>query len=384
MTTIAPAAVRPAEPAETPRSGWGRWAWAPAVFVAVVAVRAFGNARGYDVFVDEVTYLRVSEGVARDLSVELYGKVFFLHPPALFFLEGGWLQLFGSASPDVIDGVMQARWLIFLLAGLTAVVAVRLAWVLAGRWAAVATFVLVLLDPFLIRINSRNLLETPTLLFVLSGMLVLAGPLAHGGRLTNRRAAAGGVLLGLGVLTKDTAAITVSLPLLYLFVRRETRGAALSAGVAMVLTYLPYPVATALTGHWQAFVDEYRRVHEALLAEHNDFRTSVGVAPCPPDEFNTHSPWLNMYLFPEVADYDRAQLTWLWDVTTVADKTIIERNQAGVDSRFYVPGPLSSMEDFTRRFLEWYVAIMRDTWPPRAERAGTGQGFASLRALPAQ
>jgi MGT family glycosyltransferase len=64
---------------------------------------------------------------------------------------------------------------------------------------------------------------------------------------------------------------------------------------------------------WQAFRDEYRRVHEDLLAEHNAFRTSVGVAPCPPDEFNTHSPWLNLYLFPEVADYPRSQpldATW--------------------------------------------------------------------------
>jgi Rieske 2Fe-2S family protein len=60
----------------------------------------------------------------------------------------------------------------------------------------------------------------------------------------------------------------------------------------------------------------------------------------------------------EGKDYDRASLTWLWDVTTLADKQIIERNQAGVDSRFYVPGPLSPMEDFTRRFLEWYVATM--------------------------
>ena len=57
---------------------------------------------------------------------------------------------------------------------------------------------------------------------------------------------------------------------------------------------------------WQAFVDEYRRVHADLLAEHNGFRASVGVAACPTDEFNTHSPWLNMYLFPEVADYRRA------------------------------------------------------------------------------
>ena len=73
--------------------------------------------------------------------------------------------------------------------------------------------------------------------------------------------------------------------------------------------------------------------------------------------------WLVNGSAREGADYDLAELTWLWDVTTIADKTIIERNQAGVDSRFYVPGPLSPMEDFTRRFLQWYVAIMRGTWP---------------------
>jgi UDP:flavonoid glycosyltransferase YjiC (YdhE family) len=57
---------------------------------------------------------------------------------------------------------------------------------------------------------------------------------------------------------------------------------------------------------WQPFRDEYHRVHQDLLAEHNDFRASVGVGPCPADEFNTDSPWLNMYLFPEVADYERS------------------------------------------------------------------------------
>jgi len=31
-----------------------------------------------------------------------------------------------------------------------------------------------------------------------------------------------------------------------------------------------------------------------------------------------------------------------------------------VSSRFYEPGPLSPMEDFTRRFLEWYVVAMTD------------------------
>jgi len=57
---------------------------------------------------------------------------------------------------------------------------------------------------------------------------------------------------------------------------------------------------------WQAFKDEYHRQHEALLTEHNDFRASVGVAPCPIDEFNTNTPWCNLYLFPEAANYPRS------------------------------------------------------------------------------
>jgi phenylpropionate dioxygenase-like ring-hydroxylating dioxygenase large terminal subunit len=62
----------------------------------------------------------------------------------------------------------------------------------------------------------------------------------------------------------------------------------------------------------------------------------------------------------EGRDYRLDDLTWLWDVTTVADKAIIERNQAGVDSRYYEPGPLSpSMETFTQQFLDWYVAAMQ-------------------------
>jgi Rieske 2Fe-2S family protein len=55
-------------------------------------------------------------------------------------------------------------------------------------------------------------------------------------------------------------------------------------------------------------------------------------------------------------DYDTEALTWLWDVTSIADKTIIENNQAGVLSRAYRPGPFSKMEPATRLYVERYVA----------------------------
>jgi MGT family glycosyltransferase len=73
---------------------------------------------------------------------------------------------------------------------------------------------------------------------------------------------------------------------------------------------LPPPLSglpVADRSQWQAFRDEYSRVHADLLREHNEFRASVGVVPCPPDEFSRESPWLNLYEFPAAADYARAR-----------------------------------------------------------------------------
>ena len=54
-------------------------------------------------------------------------------------------------------------------------------------------------------------------------------------------------------------------------------------------------------------------------------------------------------------DYDPQSLAWLWHVTSLADKLIIERNQAGVKSRAFEPGPFSLMEPGTRQYVERYV-----------------------------
>jgi UDP:flavonoid glycosyltransferase YjiC (YdhE family) len=86
---------------------------------------------------------------------------------------------------------------------------------------------------------------------------------------------------------------------------------------------------------WEAFRQEYHRQHEDLLAEHNDFRASVGVSPCPPDEFNTNSPWCNLYLFPEVADYARARPL---DPTWHRLNSTVRTNEAAFDVQEHVPG----------------------------------------------
>ena len=57
----------------------------------------------------------------------------------------------------------------------------------------------------------------------------------------------------------------------------------------------------------------------------------------------------------EGKDYDVDRLTWLWNVTSVEDKKIIELNQEGVNSRFFEPGPYSLQEPYARRFVDWYL-----------------------------
>jgi len=61
----------------------------------------------------------------------------------------------------------------------------------------------------------------------------------------------------------------------------------------------------------------------------------------------------------EGKDYDRDALTWLWHTTTREDEYIIRRNSAGVNSRFYQPGPLQpDFEYIEIRFIAWYLGVM--------------------------
>ena len=48
--------------------------------------------------------------------------------------------------------------------------------------------------------------------------------------------------------------------------------------------------------------------------------------------------------------------TWLWHHTTLEDEYIITRNAAGVNSRFFEPGPYHPEFEFTlQQFVHWYL-----------------------------
>ncbi len=61
----------------------------------------------------------------------------------------------------------------------------------------------------------------------------------------------------------------------------------------------------------------------------------------------------------EGRDYNCEELMWLWNVTTCADEKIIVNNWQGVRSRYYRPGPFSSMEYAEQCYVEWILQELR-------------------------
>ena len=58
----------------------------------------------------------------------------------------------------------------------------------------------------------------------------------------------------------------------------------------------------------------------------------------------------------EGKDYDVDEVTWLWHHTTQEDDYIITRNSAGVNSRFFEPGPYhTEFEATLQQFISWYL-----------------------------
>ncbi len=66
--------------------------------------------------------------------------------------------------------------------------------------------------------------------------------------------------------------------------------------------------------------------------------------------------WLVDAAAVEGRDYDLDALTALWKITSLEDKKIVEWNQAGINSRFFEPGPYSLQETYANRFVSWYLS----------------------------
>ena len=90
----------------------------------------------------------------------------------------------------------------------------------------------------------------------------------------------------------------------------------------------------------------------------NDFATLFTFVPKSPFQTDVELMWLVHKDTEEDKDYNLAEMIWMWDKTTIADKRIIENNQKGVLSSKYQPGPLSKMELGVEDFKNWYLKTL--------------------------
>jgi hypothetical protein len=251
----AASAVEPAQDARQDGPAGRALAWAAvALGLFATVVRLALIPRSFDLFGDEVIYADLGHSVTHGGFPRLQGP-FFLHGPAFFYLEAGWIHLVGWPA-DIVVRIDQMRVLNALLAGATAAVLVLLAARAGSMRAGLVSGLLFALDPFCIRQNDRVLLETAMLLLVLLGYLVLA-PLTYGPQRGHprARAAGAGLLFGAAWLTKDEGALLTLAPMLAAAVlhwgpRRSL--SLLAAGVATAV-YAGYAGVVALGGEWSTW-----------------------------------------------------------------------------------------------------------------------------------
>jgi MGT family glycosyltransferase len=106
------------------------------------------------------------------------------------------------------------------------------------------------------------------------------------------------------------------------------------AGPGLPPAFSGYPIADQ--SGWPEFRAEYDRVHRALWAGFNDWVTSQGAPPLPDLEF-IHPGHLNLYVYPELADYPRARpLGPRWQRL---DSSVRE-----TDEQYAVPAPLAGQD----------------------------------------
>ena len=116
--------------------------------------------------------------------------------------------------------------------------------------------------------------------------------------------------------------------------------------------------ASILMGKFKDFDGGYTSVGPSpfnSLLMTNDFATAFKFIPRGPLETDVELIWLVHKDAVEGKDYDIEKMVWMWDQTTIADKTIIENNQKGVLSNHYAPGQLSQMEVAVNSFKNWYL-----------------------------
>ena len=261
------------------RSGGAAFVVGAVVLAALaVGLRAYHQLSAYELFMDEIQYADVANSFAAGRGAMLFDEPFYLHPPLAFLAFS--LGVVHPSDHMTVGAVLALRPLLLVFACANTLLVVAVTRRVVGRWAALLAGLVYALDPFVVRFDSRVMLEAPMMLCVLAGVLCLlvaverATPRSRRGFL-----AAGGLLFGLAVTTKSTSGLITAVPLLIMVVtawglrRREAAGVlALQFGVYGV--YVLSVLVRGDGGYWfdQTLAGTFRAlglIKETGFSAHN-------------------------------------------------------------------------------------------------------------------
>ncbi|MCR1161720.1 glycosyltransferase family 39 protein [Paenarthrobacter sp. UW852] len=184
------------------------------VGLLALVFRVTGVERANDVFIDEVTYADLARQLAAGQVPSTSGSPFFLHPPGSYALNALVIRIMGLDGHPM-DLALQLRWFNAFLGVATAVVCFMLVRRLVGLGPATVAGIILASDPFVLRMDGRLMMETPTGLAVLSGWLLVLLLLKRERRHTRLwLEIAAGLVFGLAIVMKDMTAIFTVVPLL--------------------------------------------------------------------------------------------------------------------------------------------------------------------------
>lgn len=219
--------------------------------------RLFRQDEAYELHIDEASYTDAATALAAGDGLQMFGLPFHLHPPGYFVVLAGVQRLLGLEGDRIVmveafrpvGAVIGALTCLLLLLLVRRVTGSVLTGLLAGLLLAV--------DPFSNRWDSRVFLEAPAMLWTVAAVTLLV--------VATGRARAGGPLVLLAgacvagaILTKEPYALLTALPVLVLLVTGwclDRRDSAAVLAVA-VTGYLGYVAVIASTGQWGAWREE--------------------------------------------------------------------------------------------------------------------------------
>jgi MGT family glycosyltransferase len=140
---------------------------------------------------------------------------------------------------------------------------------------------------------------------------------------------------------------------------------------------------------WDEFRARYRELHEPLQQEFSDFSVARGAPPLPEGEFIHESPFLNLYVYPTEAEYQRSQPLAPWKRLDSCVRETDAEFELPRDERRRIYLSLGSLGSADVELMQRLIDILSETdhlvvvsMGPRHDELRLGENMVGAEFLP--